>query len=174
MTQADAHLENFAARRRFDHLLSNDENGDANTVSAARITRYACCGEAIADLSVERAIRSEEASRALYFSMLARNATGFSPAAAAAASDGAPRRVVAGHTVELLEEDDGAYLVITLRNAASTLASIEARTPDGEGARVPLTKPIDGCVQLALYGGDPDLGSLDAALRRPDSVIALR
>jgi hypothetical protein len=172
--QADNHLRLFAA---IEDLRSISQPGELDphivTVPASRLCDYAIRRDSVVDLRIERLLRERPAARTIYAGAMERRSATFSRMAAAAGAGEVRTRLVGPHRLELIDEQDMAYLVVHLGSAGKPVEWIEVRTRDGSGGRVQFGKAIRSVLQLPLDHRFPELKAIDEAIRKPDCQIYL-
>lgn len=176
MAQPDENdgLRLFSALEYLRRMPERNERGvHAASLPASRLCDYARRGDSVADLAIERLLRGNSRARAVYAGAMKRMSSAYSPMAAAAGAGDVRTRVVGPHRIEVIDEQDMAYLVVHLGDATAPVEWIEVRTREGGGARVQLGKAIRNIVQLPLDHRNPELKAVDEAIRRPDCQIYL-
>jgi hypothetical protein len=173
MQQSDeALLSAFTALEDL-RALSQESSAGAARPAVSRIAAYARRGGRVADLALERILRSDPRARALYSEALKGSARSYVPQAAAASGAELRERIVGGHRIELITEDARDYLVVHLHADGAEVRQVEARSPDGEGGRVDLGEPIDGVLQAWLDPDNPEMLAVRRAIASPLAAIYL-
>ena len=143
------------------------------SVPVSRIVSYARREEQIADLNLEKILRSDIRVRAIYLQALRGNARAYAQQAAAASGAELRERIVEGHKIELITEDTRDYLVVHLDAADTKIRRLEVRDPEGEGGRVDFGEPIDGVLQAWLDPHNPEMLAVRRAITSPLAAIYL-
>lgn len=170
--------EAFAAARLL-HEQYTRWVGDKSTgalqprIPASRILACATSATQVADMAIERVLRSEVAARELYLHALSGAAVAESPVALAASDATIAERRIGETTLRLASEAGVDWLILTPSETTSALRALEMRTRDGEGLRLRLPTPIDGVMQLPLDPAFPELVTAAALLRDPQTRLYL-
>ena len=168
----DDRLSRFSAYRDATELA--EPGADAATgIPASRLIAYARREDAVADFALERHLRLNEAARRIHHSALGVRALAQSDMAMAAAGGTQVTRSVGAHRLELIEEDEGVYLVIYLGAGTPIPGAIEVRNTAGDGARLALGAAMGEIIQLRLDLSKPQPKAFHDVLMRPDSSVFL-
>lgn len=174
-------FEVFAALQQAsatEHLEDElDGSGERKAVrtepTASEIVAYARRQANTADFRIEARLRTSPRAYRIYTEALRSTGAFHSELARAAASGGEVVRWVDRYRVRLIDERLSKVLLIDVPSDLTAPDAIEARTPDGAGARVQLGLPIDDMIQLSLDPRFPELDALRIALEDPTSEIFL-
>ena len=168
----DDQLSRFAAFRDAAELAEAGDDIETG-IPASRLIAYARREDAVADLALERHLRANAAARRIHDRALQARAVAQSDMAMAAAGGTQITRSVGAHRLELIEEDEGVYLVIYLGAGTPIPGAIEVRNTAGDGARLALGAPMGEIIQLRLDLSKPQPKAFHDALMRPDSSVFL-
>lgn len=170
--------EAFAAagllREQYARLAADgDAGGGRPRITASRILAYATGETRVADMAIERALRTEAGVRALYLETLSGFAIDASPVALAASEATLVERRIGEATLRLAAEAGVDWLILTLPETSPAVKALELRTHEGEGLRLRLPAPVDGVVQLPLDPAFPELMTAATLLRDPQTKLYL-
>ena len=171
--------EAFAAARLLHEQHERCVGGGAETrgarpsITASRILAYATGRTQVADMAIERVLRTEAGARALYLNALSGAAIAESPVALAASEAAIAERRIGEVTLRLATEAGVDWLILTLSETTSTVKALELRTREGDGLRLRLPAPVEGVVQLPMDPEFPELVSAAALLRDPQTLLYL-
>lgn len=150
-----------------------DARGAGPRIPALRILAYATCETQVADMAIERVLRTEAGARALYLHALSGAAIAESAVAIAAAGATISERCIGDTTLRLATEAGVDWMILTLSATAPSVRALELRTREGDGLRLRLPAPIEGVVQLPLDPAFPELMMATALLRDPQTMLYL-
>lgn len=150
-----------------------DARGARPRIPVSRILAYATDETQVADMAIERALRTEAGARALYLNALSDAAIVESPVALAASGATIAERHIGETTLRLATEAGVDWLILTLSESTPAVKALELRAREGEGLRVRLPEPVDGVVQLPLDPAFPELVSAATLLRDPQTMLYL-
>lgn len=173
MTDEEPDITVFARAQDWRHLTDPDRPRRTRP-SFTRFVNHATRGPGDpVDLEVERYIRKSEGARRFYFGLLDRVAEASSPVALAASGEKVTERRLGQNLVELIREDSGDYLVVTIPDAGASPYEIEARGRNADGVRVPIGVAIDDVISIRLDARFPELKELQQLLEDPTSSLWL-
>ncbi|MGP9791951.1 hypothetical protein [Roseinatronobacter sp. NSM] len=161
----------FAARQAATDLT--DAPIDQASPSLGHVLAYAKRSGNVADLRMERCLLETPHWRRLYLDQLRGTAVAFSDHARAASEQVVLSRDIGSHRLELIDDVDGAILLITLSDPQSGVYCIEARAPTGTGVRLDLGQPVGTALQVLLSDDFPETKALKALLVQPDTILFL-
>lgn len=142
------HVARIAIRQLLEAAASSSS---VSSIPAHQLWRYARRrpGEP-ADLKIEQALRSEPRTSTAYRRLLSGLASDYAPLAMAAATDAYPERSIGSHRLQVIDEGDAVYLVVSnMTEHASRPRMLVLAGPEGE-ARIELPPAIRGFVTVPL------------------------
>ena len=161
-------------REQYARLAADrDANGGRPRIPASRILAYATGETQVADMAIERALRTEAGARALYLNALSDAAIAESPVALAASGATIAERRIGEAALRLATEAGVDWLILTLPETSPAVKALEVRTREGDGLRIRLPAPVDGVVQLPLDPAFPELMTAATLLRDPQTKLYL-
>lgn len=145
----------------------------SSLVPVSSLCSYAERADGLFDLKIERLLREQPMARSVYSKAVGNMASSYSLMAAAAGGARANTRVVGNYKLEIVDEEEIAYIVLHQTSEDEHARWIEVRSPDGRGGRAELGEPIGGVIQLPLDPRVAELREIDEVIRQPDTQIFL-